>query len=292
MPVTCKHKAASFPFRHFPLSSTLSPIFPAIPPVLFSITSTLFHFLYPTHLLSFLSLAHSFQKTGGYPLLCGMTNRSISEFSPDQSLPAPTTGHHSRVATRGLPKLNRIAFGVVEAGEAAVGVSFGVEGDFYARGAELGEHGFEIGHAEVDHPLKRLRRSGVAEIAGVGGEGCEGGGAGLRLPGRVVVVGGDGGNAEMRGVPGGESLRIARAEEESADAKNFFHGASKGGREEIPQRTQRCQRERGEEGAIYRALHWAPVAGHRLLSAAMMRACGHWRWHGIWQAVGGSADRV
>src|SRR5258705_3244320 len=139
---------------------------------------------------------------------------------------APSCREKLRVAAGGLPEFDGVAFGVVETGEAAVGVGFGVEGDFDAGGAELGEDGFEIGDAEVDHPLERLRRFGVAEIARVAGEGCERGGTGLLEPRRVVVVGGDGGNAEMGGRTGGERFGIARAEEESADAENFFHGAS------------------------------------------------------------------
>src|SRR5260370_31877348 len=137
-----------------------------------------------------------------------------------------------------LPEFDGVAFGVVETGETTVGVGFGVEGDFDAGGAELGEDGFEIGDAEVDHPLERLWRFGVAEIAGVAGKGCERGGTGLLEPRRVVGVGGDGGNAEMRGVPVSEGLGIARAEEESADAENFFHGASERKRRHITENTE------------------------------------------------------
>src|SRR6267378_8145973 len=143
-----------------------------------------------------------------------------------------------RVVAGGLPEFDGVAFGVVETGEATVGVGFGVEGDFDAGGAELSEDGFEIGDAEVDHPLERLRRFGVAEIARVAGKGCERGGTGLLEPRRVVVVGGDGGNAEMRGVPVSEGLGIARAEEESADAENFFHGASERKRRHITENTE------------------------------------------------------
>src|SRR6267378_7980519 len=142
-----------------------------------------------------------------------------------------------RVVAGGLPEFDGVAFGVVETGEATVGVGFGVEGDFDAGGAELSEDGFEIGDAEVDHPLERLRRFGVAEIARVAGKGCERGGAGLLEPRRVVVVGGDGGNAEMGGVPVSERLGIARAEEESADAENFFPGASERKRRHITENT-------------------------------------------------------
>src|SRR6267378_3843654 len=137
------------------------------------------------------------------------------------------------VAAGWLPEFDGVAFGVVETGETTVGVGFGVEGDFDACGAELGEDGFEIGDAEIDHPLERLRRFGVAEIPSVAGEGCERGGTGLLEPRRVVVVGGDGGDAEMRGVPGGERFGIASAEEESTDAENFFHGASERKRRHI-----------------------------------------------------------
>jgi hypothetical protein len=158
----------------------------------------------------------------------------------------------SGVTVGGLPEFDGVAFGVMEAGEAAVGVGFGVESDFDTGGAELGEEGFEIGDAEVDHPLERLGRGGVAEISGVGREGRERGGAGLRLPGRVVVIGWDGGDAEMRGVPGGERLRIARAEEESADAENFFHGASGERRRDTTEGAEVPQKQ-GEEGTIYRA---------------------------------------
>src|SRR6266481_441558 len=159
-----------------------------------------------------------------------------------------------RVVAGGLPEFDGVAFGVVETGEAAVGVGFGVEGDFDAGGAELGEDGFEIGDAEVDHPLERLRRFGVAEIARVAGKGCERGGAGLLEPRRVVVVGGDGGNAEMGGVPVSERLGIARAEEESTDAENFFHGASERKRRHITENTEAPPRPvginagRGKEG--------------------------------------------
>src|SRR6266481_2712628 len=152
-----------------------------------------------------------------------------------------------RVVAGGLPEFDGVAFGVVETGEAAVGVGFGVEGDFDAGGAELGEDGFEIGDAEVDHPLERLRRFGVPEIPSVAGEGREGCGTGLLLPGRIVVVCRDRRDAEMRGVPGGERLGIARAEEESADAENFFHGASERKRRHITENTEAPPRPGGDK---------------------------------------------
>src|SRR5258707_14704231 len=105
---------------------------------------------------------------------------------------APSCREKLRVAAGGLPEFDGVAFGVVQTGEAAVGVGFGVEGDFDAGGAGLGEDGFEIGDAGVDHPLERLRRFGVAEIARVAGKGREGGGAGL-LGARRGGAGGGGG---------------------------------------------------------------------------------------------------
>src|SRR5258705_19905 len=177
-------------------------------------------------------------------------------------LSCPYAGRSLRISPGGLPEFDGVAFGVVETGEAAVGVGFGVEGDFDAGGAELGEDGFEIGDAEVDHPLERLRRFGVAEISGVAGKGRERCGTCLLEPRRVVVVGGDGGDAEMRGVPGGERFGIARAEEESADAENLFHGASERKRRHItenteapprPGRDKRRTRKRGPNAETQRA---------------------------------------
>lgn len=81
VPVNCSHQPGFPPFAHFPRSSSLLSFFPAVPFTLFSTTSELFHFPYPSHPLSFLLLAHSFQKTSGYPLPPGPTNRSILEFS-------------------------------------------------------------------------------------------------------------------------------------------------------------------------------------------------------------------
>src|SRR5258708_23376970 len=127
-----------------------------------------------------------------------------------------------RVAAGWLPEFDGVAFGVVETGETTVGVGFGVEGDFDAGGAELGEDGFEIGDAEVDHPLERLWRFGVGEIAGVAGKGCERGGTGLLEPRRGVVVGGGGGKAGMGGVQISGGLGTGRAEERAARARDVF----------------------------------------------------------------------
>src|SRR5260370_30946975 len=51
-----------------------------------------------------------------------------------------------------LPEFDGVAFGVVEAGEAAGGGGFGVEGEFDAGGAGVGGGGFGHGGPERVHP--------------------------------------------------------------------------------------------------------------------------------------------
>src|SRR5262249_122311 len=84
-----------------------------------------------------------------------------------------TSSHSSRIGNHvsgGLAEFDRVAFGVVEPGEATnIGIGLRVgHGD--ALGAELGNHRVEILDAEVDHPLLRMRRSGIAPVSGALGE--------------------------------------------------------------------------------------------------------------------------
>src|SRR5580698_9422496 len=79
-----------------------------------------------------------------------------------------------RCVDEGLPEFDAIALGVGDPGEVAVGGGFlmGVDGD--VGGAELGEDGFEVVDAVVDHGAL----GGVAEVFGGVGEEHPGGLAG------------------------------------------------------------------------------------------------------------------
>jgi hypothetical protein len=136
-----------------------------------------------------------------------------------------------------LPEFDAVALGVGDPGEVAVrrGFLLGVDGD--VGGAKLGEQGFEVVDAIVDHGAL----GGVAEVfAGVGKEhpgGLAGTGRDFVGPekGGTTVVGEL--NAEVLGVPGGEGLGVAGFEEDTADSGDSCHegllGSVSGGEKHI-----------------------------------------------------------
>ena len=130
------------------------------------------------------------------------------------------------LALRGLPELDGIAFGVVEASEAAVGVRLRIDLDGNAGRAKLRDHGVKIRDAKIDHPLldgvfgRVLVR--VAEVCCVLGKRREGRWSGLLLPGRVVVVLRHNVHAEMIAVPLRQGFRLARAKEEAPRFRLLF----------------------------------------------------------------------
>src|SRR6266850_899425 len=97
-----------------------------------------------------------------------------------------------------LPELDRISIGVLQAGEAAVGVRLLVN---------------------LEHPHLLL----AAEVIGIGREGLEHRRAGFPAPGLLVVARRREVDAEVVAVPRLERARVARAEEEAADARHSFH---------------------------------------------------------------------
>jgi hypothetical protein len=88
------------------------------------------------------------------------------------------------VSPRRLPQLNRIAFGILEAGQATVGVEPRVEVDRDARRAQLRGHVIEVSDAKVDHP----HLLGIPEIIGVLGEGGDPGRPCFLAPGQFVIA--------------------------------------------------------------------------------------------------------
>jgi len=134
--------------------------------------------------------------------------------------PTPRVGDLGCVATRGLPEFDGILFGVVQVGEATVGVRLRVDGDVNARGTKLRGHLVEVADAEVDHP--HLAR--VAEVFAGERKRSEGGGAGFLTPSGLIVAGGDDVDAEVGLIPLGERFWIVRAKEKAADAKDALSG--------------------------------------------------------------------
>lgn len=128
-----------------------------------------------------------------------------------------------------LPEFDAVAFGVGDPSEVAVGCGFlvGVDGD--VRGAELGEEGFEVIDAVVDHGAL----GGGAEVVGGVGEEHPGGlaGAGGDFVGPeeagAAVVGEL--DAEVLGVPAGEGFGVAGLEEDAADSCDSCHEVLLGG---------------------------------------------------------------
>jgi len=77
-----------------------------------------------------------------------------------------------------LPEFYSVALGIGDPGEVAVGSGFLVRVDGDVGGAELGEEGFEVVNAVVDHGAL----GGVAEVFG---------GVGEKHPGGLAGGGGD-----------------------------------------------------------------------------------------------------
>jgi len=107
-------------------------------------------------------------------------------------------------------------------GEAAPGVGFRVEGDLDAGVTQLGDHGVDVRHAEVDHPCLL----GAAEFLGIEREGFEGGVTGFLLPGVIAGFGVFGADAEMGIVPGFQCGGVFGPEEEAAYSSDALHGWS------------------------------------------------------------------
>ena len=123
-----------------------------------------------------------------------------------------------------MPEFHAVALGVGDPGEVTVGVGLAVEVAGDAGGGELGEQGFEVVDAVVDDG----GLGSGAKVRGVGGEKRPGGAAGA--DGEFVGPQEDGAapvgelDAEVLGVPGGESLGGARFEEDAANAGNACRG--------------------------------------------------------------------
>ena len=111
---------------------------------------------------------------------------------------------------RRLPQFDRVALGVDDAGETAGlrRIPFGTGFDGDTGRCELRHEGIEIIDAEIDHPLLVGR-----EIIGGGRERGEDGDPCLLTP--------EIGDAEMVGIPLGQSLGVLGAEEDAANAVAF-----------------------------------------------------------------------
>jgi hypothetical protein len=82
-----------------------------------------------------------------------------------------------------FPKLDGVAFGVGQRGEASIRIDLRVHLDGYAGAPELGDHGVEVAYAEVD----RSPLLGVPEELGALGESREDRGSRLLPPHRSFV---------------------------------------------------------------------------------------------------------
>ena len=128
-----------------------------------------------------------------------------------------------RCLNQRLPEFDAVTLGVGDPGKVPVGGGFlvGIDGD--VGGTELGEEGFKVVHAIVDHGAL----GGRAEVlAGVGEEhpgGLAGTGGDFVGPeeGGTAVVGEL--DAEVFGVPASEGFGVAGFEEDSADSGDSCH---------------------------------------------------------------------
>src|SRR5437763_15257660 len=111
----------------------------------------------------------------------------------------------------GLPQLDRIAFGIVDARETPNAFHLLDLGNIDARLAEPLNQLVEAIDAQIDHPLLVGR-----EIAGVRSEGREDRIAGLLRPMPIVAAA----DAEMLAIPAFERVRVLRPEEQSANSSH------------------------------------------------------------------------
>src|SRR5262245_16178933 len=118
-----------------------------------------------------------------------------------------------------LPQLEPVAFRVDRVTEPPVALLGDLVLDRRTSRPQLREHRVQAGHPEVQHRLLVH----ATEVIGVGTERGERGHARLLLP---RATGGDAGDAEVRLVPGGEGIRILRAEEVAADSEYALHAAT------------------------------------------------------------------
>src|SRR5437868_9996306 len=112
-----------------------------------------------------------------------------------------------------LPQLDRIALGVVDAGEApdAGIIPLGPGDDLDARLTQPGEEILEAVDAQVEHHLPVGR-----EIVAVGWKGREDRRSGLLLPHAIVAAA----DATMIAIPDPERVRVARPEEQTANPRH------------------------------------------------------------------------
>src|SRR5262245_39679852 len=118
-----------------------------------------------------------------------------------------------------LPQLEPVAFRVDRVTEPPVALLGDLVLDRRTGRPQLREHRVQAGHPEVQHRLLVH----ATEVIGVGTERGERGHARLLLP---RATGRDAGDAEVRLVPGGEGIRILRAEEVTADSEYALHAAT------------------------------------------------------------------
>src|SRR5438477_12114358 len=110
-----------------------------------------------------------------------------------------------------LPQIDRIAVGIVDAGEPADAFLRFYLGNLDARGAKALNELIEAVDAQVEHHLPVGR-----EIIGVRRKGREDRGPGLLLPHAIVAAA----DAEVIAIPFPQSVRIARPEEQAANSSH------------------------------------------------------------------------
>src|ERR1039457_5803873 len=118
---------------------------------------------------------------------------------------------------RGFPQFDGIAFGIVEAGETAVGIALAGDLNGDSRFSNLRHHGIEAANAKIHHPAFV-----GPEILTVFGKRCEGARAGLLVPRQRVVIARHKVDAETIEVPLAKRFRIA------SPANSFYAGTACG----------------------------------------------------------------
>ena len=119
-----------------------------------------------------------------------------------------------------LPQLSQIAFGILQACKAPVGIRYSIDGHLQPGCLKLRHHCGEIPYSKVDHP--DVFRT--AKVGGVGREWLDSTGTSLLVPWELLVVSRRDRNAQMLAISLPHCRGVLRAEEYSANASNFSIG--------------------------------------------------------------------
>ena len=121
-----------------------------------------------------------------------------------------------------LPKLDRVPLRVMQSGKAPVGIRLRIHLYVDAGSVKLFNHGVEVRHPKIDHPVLR----GVAEIFAVLRKRGKDRRPGLLRPRLLTVIRRHLVHAEVSFVPVSQGRWVLGAEKQTADSGYFFLAAA------------------------------------------------------------------